>query len=44
MVSAIGVCWGLAAFLMLRPGDPLAVACFSWSWRWISAGNIATQS
>ena len=44
MVSAIGVSWGLAAFLMLRPGDPLAVACFLMVLALISAGNIASQS
>ena len=44
MVSAIGACWGLASFLMLRADDPLAVASFLMVLALISAGNIASQS
>jgi signal transduction histidine kinase/ActR/RegA family two-component response regulator len=44
MVAAVGVCWGVAPFLMLRPDDPLAVASFLMVLALVAAGNVASHS
>jgi len=44
MIAAIGVCWALAAFVLLDGKDPFAVAAFLMIVALVSGGVIASQS